>query len=287
MALHCSIIQDNWNQVWHDSFGLVMLLASVWTSYDTDGIIKSTILSAWSRWLRQDTIWHSWHHQEHQCIYDLRLSKWDATWLFLVIWHCWHWYQHHVTPMILPLSPLYTLHWDDWNNVQYNFFGQAMTFMPVSGSYDPKSIINGTIPLSGHDAENGINMPFLVMWCHWHQIQHVMPVVSSMAPLHLFKSQIIDMRCKMTLLVMWYIWSWHRHFVMLMAFSMPQLHFLAQDEPKEMQHYLFGNMMLLAPVSASHGANSTVNGTITFMTQDNENYIQHNFGTRTKFSVVI
>ena len=43
------LCEDNWNKVWHDSFGHIMLLAPVPTSHDT-GIVNDTILLGQDDW---------------------------------------------------------------------------------------------------------------------------------------------------------------------------------------------------------------------------------------------
>ena len=46
---------------------------------------------------------------------------------------------------------------------------------------------------------------------------------------------------------------------------MVQLYLLAQDGQNEVQNDLFGHVMPMAPVLASHGANGIVSGTIIFI----------------------
>ena len=50
MASFDSFGKDNWNKVWPDSFGHVMLLASVPALYDTDSIVNGTILLGQDGW---------------------------------------------------------------------------------------------------------------------------------------------------------------------------------------------------------------------------------------------
>ena len=71
-----SLCEDNWNKVWRDSFGYVMLFTPVWASHDTDYIVGGAILFIRSRFLKQGATllfwscdasvgitWHWWHHQ--------------------------------------------------------------------------------------------------------------------------------------------------------------------------------------------------------------------------------
>ena len=90
-------------------------------------------------------------------------------------------------------------------------------------------------------------------WWH-HQWHHCISII-----------KIIKMECNITLLVMWCIWWWHWHHVILMALSIAQLHLLAQDDQNKVQHDYFGDDMSSAPVLTSYHANGIVNGTTVFI----------------------
>ena len=130
-----------------------------------------------------------------------------------------------------------------------------------------------------------------VKWCYvQHQWHHVV---------HLVKTT--EMRCNMTVLVMWWCWHQCQHHMMLMALSMAPfcllgqdnwnkanivffwssdtglgnmtlmassigpLHLLVQDNQNEMYLNLFSQLTLLVPTSTPCDANSTVNSTIIFI----------------------
>ena len=95
MVPFCSLGEDNWNKVCHASIGHVILLAPVWDSHDTKGIINSTILFVHPRWL--NNVQHDIlgpvipvlaSHDTNGIINSTiafansRWSKSEATWLF-------------------------------------------------------------------------------------------------------------------------------------------------------------------------------------------------------------
>ena len=136
MASFCSLGEDCWKKVWHDSFGHVMLLAPVQALNDTDDIVSGTILFVRSRWLKQGETCR-WRFLILFCD-----NLWKCeTWLFghvMPMLQCWH----HMTLMASSIAPLHLLFHDDWNEMQYDFFGPL-------------------VPL-------GIS----TMWCKWHHKWH-------------------------------------------------------------------------------------------------------------------
>ena len=153
---------------------------------DTDDIVNGILLFGRSRWLKQDAIWP--------------LQSCDAN---VGIPGCW---QH-----ALSVAPLHLLVQDDQNEMQHNFFNHLTLLALVSASCDTTCILIAPLHLLGQDVWSNVQHKFVgyvmllklesvshdtmrytmmflvVMWCHWHQHQHhVMPVASSVTPLHLF-----------------------------------------------------------------------------------------------------
>ena len=94
----------------------------------------------------------------------------------------------------------------------------------MSVSHDANSVINGTILFVRSRWSKWDATWCLVIWCHYHQHQHlVMPMASSTAPLHLFSQD-----------------NQHRHWclyhMILVASKMTLLHFLGQDNWNKVQH---------------------------------------------------
>ena len=116
-----------------------------------------------------------------------------------------------------------------------------MPLMLVSVSHQANGVINGTIQLvrsrwpkgDGHDfwscdACDATDTSITIMWCHWHQHHHhVMPMETSMAPLHLF-SQYNQNKVQN--------WHWCWHCLMPMASKTATLYSLGQDNWSQMQH---------------------------------------------------
>ena len=192
MTPFCSLCEDSWNKVWHDSFGHIMLLAPVHVLHDPNGILNSPILFVRSRWLKQDAKWLFGSCDASGGINSITMT-------FSVIWHCWYWHEHNVMPMALPITPLYSLHQDNWNSVQHNFFGYLMLLVLMSVSHEANSVSNGAITFVRSrwwkwDAAllfwscNAIGASISIMWCQWHyQFHHYICLV-----------KIFEMGCDMT-----------------------------------------------------------------------------------------
>ena len=145
--------------------------------------------------------------------------KQGTIWLLVTWCQCWH----HMTLTASSIVPPHLLFQDDQNEMQPEFFsyltllilasascnangfansttafiswmvetmcnitfGYVMPFMLVSVSHDSNSVINDSIPFLKWKWD--ATWLFSVMWWHRHQHQyHVMPVASSVPPLHLF-----------------------------------------------------------------------------------------------------
>ena len=102
------------------------------------------------------------------------------------------------------------------------------------------------------------------MWCHWHQYQHhLIPMASSMAPLHLFSQDNQND-------VQHWQWCWHH----MMPREPKSLSSLGQDNWSEVQHdFLFGYLMPLALASVSHHANCILSGSIASLIEKTCNII--------------
>ena len=131
-----------------------------WHHFNTDGIINSIIAFVSSWW-----------------------SKWDATWLLplpllaLVSASCGANSTVNTTIELIKSRQL--------KQYVIELFCHVMPLMLVPVSHDAKSVINSIIPFVWTRWSNEMQHD-LVMWCHWHQHQHhVMPMASSIAPLHL------------------------------------------------------------------------------------------------------
>ena len=154
------------------------------------------------------------------------------------------------------------------------FFDHLTPLAQVSTSQNADGRINVTITFLRSRYPNDVIHEFLVMWYHWHwHWCHMVPIVSSMAPLHSLGQgnqiemmhdflvmwylwhhkvkrcpwhhhwhhcipwvKLIKMRYNMTYLVLWHHWYYH---MMPMVSSMAPLHFSGQDNWMEMQHDLF------------------------------------------------
>ena len=94
-----------------------------------------------------------------------------------------------------------------------------------------------------------------VTWCHQcHQSHHCIGLI-----------KLIEIRCNMTFLVIWFHWLQHQDHVMPMALSMVLLHSFCKGNPTEVQHNYFFHMMQLAPVLALWDADGIISGTIAFL----------------------
>ena len=212
MASFCSLWEDSWKKVWHDSFGHVIQLALVSASKDTDGTVKDTILFLAS---------NDW--------------KCDPTYL---IGHMMPVLASHNTDAS-STAPLHLFFQHDWNEVQHNIFSNLTLLALASASCDANSIVNSTIAFI---------RPTWLKQCitkhFWHVMPlvlvscHIMPKVSSMGLLHLLGQDDIY-NAKHDLLVMWHHWCWHWHHMILTIIPMAPLHSLGQDDWNEVQHDLF------------------------------------------------
>ena len=114
-AQFCSLGEENWNEVCHDSFAHVMLLAPVWASHYTDGNVNSTVLFARLRWLKQGT------------------HDFSVTWC-----KCWN----HMTLMAALIQSLHLLVQDDQNEMQNEIFSYLTLLVLASASCDANGIVN-------------------------------------------------------------------------------------------------------------------------------------------------
>ena len=144
-----------------DFFAHVMPL----TSHDADGAISGTIEFLTSRW-----------------------SKWGVTWLLLVLWHHLHPCEHYILPMVSSVAQLHALGQTGWNEVQHDYFGNAIPQPSEMASCDANGIIDTTAFLTSRRLKWGTTWLFHhvtplesanIMWCHWHW-QHMTP----MTPFH-------------------------------------------------------------------------------------------------------
>ena len=106
-----------------------------------------------------------------------------------------------------------------------------------------------------------------VTWCWWHHQWHNAFLMSKW----------LTWCCSMSFLLIYCLWHWHGQHVMLMVLSMSQLHFLGQDDWKEVQHDFSGHNMPLALTLTSHYAISNVKATTPFLMPIKQNKEQHDF----------
>ena len=208
MAPLHSVVYDNYNELQHDFLDMwhhwhhhMMPLTLVSASYDTGSIIHGTIAFLKSRW-----------------------SKWGVQHDFLAM--CWHWHWNEMMLVVSSMASFHSLGQDNQNVVQHHFLVSLIPLVHVSVWHEADCFVNTTItflrsrqlkwaatwfyghvtplvPALASCGEDGIfndTTAFLrsrwtkwgttwlmVMWYHWHQC-HVMPVASSITPLH-FLSQ--------------------------------------------------------------------------------------------------
>ena len=155
MATFCSLVKHNWNKVWHDSFGHMMLLTPMQASYNTYGIVNrtilvrllalasasfdanvivnSTIIFTRSRWLKKCIIylfslvmpwcWCWCHMMPTVSINDTipfvrsRLWKGDATWQFA---HLMPLASSSMMPMVSSMATLHFFGQNNQSEVQHN-----------------------------------------------------------------------------------------------------------------------------------------------------------------------
>ena len=105
-----------------------------------------------------------------------------------------------------------------------------------------------------------------ITWCPWHQQWHH----------YIAYVKMIDMRCNMTFVVMWHHGLWHWHHMMPMVSSMLPLHFLGQDNQNwdaplvflfMLFHWYWHHMMPMAlsvaqGTDASTGVHNSIKGHI-------------------------
>ena len=156
------------NKVWHDPFSHVMLLAHVWTSYNTDGIVDGSILFARSRWSKQGAALYFGHDNDGNInstiAFDSSIwSKWDTNWLFQQL-DTRHLHQHQVMLMVLSIAPLYSLGQGDWP------WCQCCVMLSVS-SVEQSNLLYG-------DNQNEVQC-----W-HFFLASHDANGISEMTPLH-------------------------------------------------------------------------------------------------------
>ena len=172
------------------------------------------------------------------------MMKMTCNMTFSVIWHCCNWHQDHLIPMALSNVPLHSLCENNWNNVEYIFLVMWYHWCWYQSTMMPKSVINHTIPfLKSRWWKGNITWHF---WSHNASAQALCDFNGTNA---LHRSTCLKWRTT------WLFWLCNAidactsipcHWML----SMAPLHFLAQDDWKELQHTCFGNVPPLAPAMA-------------------------------------
>ena len=93
-------------------------------------------------------------------------------------------------------------------------------------------------------------MTFWLMLHHWHQYWHHRIQMA----LHSISQ---EMKCIITLLVIWHYWYKHWCNIMLMVSSMIPLQSTGRDIWNKVQHDIFVHVTPLAPILASQDTNGT------------------------------
>ena len=132
-----SLGQDDWNEVQHDFFGQVILLALA--PCDAKSIVNATTALNRSTQLKWGTTWH------------------------LIMWHHWCKHWHPEMLMTSSMAPLYSWGHDDSNERQHDVL--------LMWWYWHWHYMSSMAPLNslGQDDHNKCNITFLALWCHWHQ----------------------------------------------------------------------------------------------------------------------
>ena len=200
------------------------------TSHDSNGIKNCTITFSSTRHLKWGATWLSGHvmplalasvpNHANSIINTafLRIMTiiMKCIMTFLVMWCHWYKYQYHVISMASSMAPLHFFRQDNQNDMQHcQWCWHHM--IPMESKMVPLHSL-------AQDISNNVQHVFLVMWCHWQWHQcHIMLTALPNGSMHSLDYQQLKWDA-----------SWLFAHVIPIASSMAPLHFFSQDKQNEM-----------------------------------------------------